>query len=210
MLTQAQLSGDAYDCYKDQPLCTTQLVVGQSGFAEMPTAAHLPLKQGGTYILQIHYDNRFGLDLSDEKPGIRVWVEPPSEKAVSLPGKLHFFRAHPDSIVIPPDPEQKEFEIQTLISSEATIAVLSETGAQAFSSLVHMHETGIRATVKLIRDGVHIRNVYESNGFDFALQTSKIDLWRLMPGDALVISCFYKPDPKRHIKGGWSSDDESK
>merc|ERR1712176_822544 len=81
-------------------------------------------------------------------------------------------------------------------------------GIQIAVSIVHMHLAGIRAKVQQIRDGVHIANVYESKGYDFNSQALKYNLWKLLPGDSLIISCFYRPDPLREIVGGWGSDDE--
>lgn len=155
-----------------------------------------------------HYDNPQGISLDGDTSGIHVWVDPPSIESTSKPGQITYLRANYESIHVPADPQQKEVELQFMISSAATKAIIPPGGVQIFGTVAHMHEAGVRATAKLIRDGIHISNVFESQGYDFALQTPHWDLWRLMPGDTIIMSCFYKPHIDRDIRGGYSTDDE--
>jgi len=204
--SEEQLSGKPFDCYSKMPSCDTQIVHGQNGIIDLPSASHLPLQGGGVYMLLIHIENPQELQLGKTRPGIRVWTEPLQVPATSQPGRLLRYSAHFDSINIPPGAEP--YEMSFMISAEATKAVLPEAGLQVAASTIHMHQAGIRANVQLIRDGVHVANVYETKGFDFAMQTPKYDLWKLLPGDALIVSCSFKPDMNRNILGGWGTDDE--
>jgi hypothetical protein len=42
----------------------------------------------------------------------------------------------------------------------------------------------------------------------FLINSRSNGLWRLLPGDALEISCFYRPDPNDDITGGWNTANE--
>ena len=117
-------------------------------------------------------------------------------------------RADHESIHIPADPEQNVVERSFQISSAATAAVLPPEGIQVFGARSHMHGAGVRAVAKLIRNGVHIKNVWYENRFDFALQNPVKNVWRMMPGDSIIVSCFYRPEPDRDIVGGLEFTDE--
>ena len=44
--------------------------------------------------------------------------------------------------------------------------------------------------------------------YDFDAEAPTWDLWKLLPGDTLIVTCSYRPLPDRDIVGGWSMNDE--
>ncbi|CAB9516868.1 Tyramine beta-hydroxylase [Seminavis robusta] len=201
--------GQPWDCMSQMPACDIVIsyAVG-TGLAELPSGVHLPLN-AGLIVLQVHYENPFRKPVVNDSSGLRLWIEPPSVDSTNT--KVAQLATHDglfESLRIPADPKQKEVTLQMLISAEATKEYLPEEGVQAFGSVLHMHTRGIRGKVSLIRNGTHIMDVYNHQAYDFERQTADFTRWTFLPGDALIISCTYRPLIDRDVVGGLNTDDE--
>lgn len=129
-------------------------------------------------------------------------------KSLTMPGQIILTNGQLDSIKIPADPEQKEFELQFQISSEATAAVIPKNGVQAFGASPHMHKRGVRSRFQQIRNGTHIQDVSNTLSYDFNMQSPSWKRWHLMPGDSLILTCTYLPLADGDVVGGFSADNE--
>ena len=191
--------------------CERHFTQAGSGITETPASVHIPLRQG-RYVLMVHYDNSDGVDIEDDSVGLRLWVEPPmvvASSPLTNPGQVHHMYGQHNTIYIPADPQRRKLSLSFEISSDATRAMVPTEGVQVFSSHVHMNKVaGYQAQVKLIRNGVHIANVVQYDMYDFDAVAPTWNLWKLLPGDTLIITCTYRPLPDRDVVGGWSMDDE--
>lgn len=209
-------NGKMFDCSKHHPGCAGVLGIAKSGFAEVPHGVRLPLQSGQTYILEVHYDNVYQESITQDTSGIRLWAAQTSSSfsnstssfVQTTPGRVLSVGALYASIYIPRDPKERVVEHSFMISSAATMAAVPPGGVQVFGTLVHMHYQGVRGRIKLIRNGVHVANVYERDHFDFNMQTIQNKPWKLLPGDTLIASCFYRGHAERDTHGGTRADDE--
>lgn len=203
------IDGTVWDCVSEMPPCDVVAAFGRgTGIMETPAGLHFPL-DAGVHVLLVHYENPYGQVVENETSGMRLWVEPPAINATDTkPAQVASHDPLFESLVIPADPEQKEITLQYLISAEATKATLPPGGVQAFGSVLHMHSLGIRGNVKLIRNGTHVMDVYNHKSYDFDRQTPEYTRWRLLPGDALIVSCVFKPLVDRTVVGGYKTTDE--
>ncbi|CAB9516869.1 DBH-like monooxygenase protein 2 homolog [Seminavis robusta] len=205
----SHMDGQPWDCLNNVPACDIIFgyAVGQR-LVEGPPGLHADLN-AGIHVLLVHYENPFGKPIVNESTGFRLWIQPPSlDSAGTQPGQIASHGGLFQSLVIPADPIQKEVTLQLLISAEATKEFLPRGGVQAMGSLLHMHKLGTRGRVSLIRNGTHIMDVYNHKSYDYARQSADSTRWRFLPGDALIISCTYRPLVDRDVVGGYSVDDE--
>ena len=174
---------------------------------QTPNAVHIPFRKG-VYVLTVHYENTRGRNVENDRAGLRLWIEPPSLESSTTPGQVLQMYGQHESIHIPASDDPQDYELEYQISAEATRAVLPPDGVQIFTTHAHMHETAQKARVKLIRDGVHVRDVLKTWGHDFNMEAPVWGFWKLLPGDALIVTCTYRPLPDRDVVGGWSTKDE--
>ncbi|CAB9520124.1 DBH-like monooxygenase protein [Seminavis robusta] len=203
----SNVEGQAYSCEDEMPLCPLVIGNAKAPLIQFPPGVHVPLDPS-TYILQVHYENTAGMPIVDDRAGVRVWAEPPSLPSRSKPAKNVGHGAFLNTIHIPADPEQKEYAIHFQIPAEATQALLPAGGVDVFSAMLHMHKKGVRGRLQLIRDGVHVMDVFDTLSFDFNSQQPKLKMWKYLPGDALIITCIYEPHKDKPIYGGQSDNDE--
>ncbi|CAB9501910.1 DBH-like monooxygenase protein 2 [Seminavis robusta] len=205
----SHMDGEPWDCISNMPACDVMIsnAVG-TRLMEGPPGLHADLN-AGVHVLLVHYENPFGKPIVNDTTGFRLWIQPPSlDSGSTQPGTMASHLGLYESLVIPADPQQKEITLQYLISGEATKEHLPQGGVQAIGSLLHMHKLGVRGRVSLIRNGTHIMDVYNHKSYDFNRQTADFTRWRYLPGDALIISCTYRPLVDRDVVGGNSVDDE--
>ncbi|CAB9517528.1 Tyramine beta-hydroxylase [Seminavis robusta] len=200
--------GTPWDCFDKMPRCGIKASYAKgTGKNTVPSGLHFELPKG-KYILQVHYENPFHKPIVNDRTGMRVWVQPPALMTrTSSAGLLQFDALH-DSIHIPQDPEQKELTFQFQISADATREYVPDGGVLVFGSLFHMHLLGSRGRVELIRDGERIQTVYRSMSYDYDRQVPDWNRWRLMPGDAVVITCTFTPLKDQDVHGGFRTLDE--
>lgn len=93
------------------------------------------------------------------------------------------------------DPFPEGQSVQVTIPGDATQAFLPLQGLQVSAVIPHMHKAGLNARLKLIRDGVHIMDVFKTISFDFDNQVPIYKQWKFLPGDSLLLTCNYKAAP---------------
>jgi len=198
-------SGKPFDCINGLPNVPIMSVVHGLGQTQTPPNVELTLQQG-YHILEVHYENT--IPVEREYPGIRIWAQPTHIKSTSIAGHIAFHNGEFDSIFIPADPEEKEVSLGFLVSAEYTQALLPDGGVQIFANFVHMHRQGVRGKVQVIRDGINILDPVDNTAYDFDTQSPNYKPWRLLPGDAMIVTCVYKAHPTRNIVGGPAAHDE--
>lgn len=189
------------------PACDATFNHAKSGLIQAPPGTSVKMHPG-TFVLQVHYDNTYHVPIENDKSGIRFWVLPKEQAALTESGNIVNHVGQLSSIRIPADPLQREYPLQFMISSEATKATLPETGIQVFGVSLHMHKAGLRGRLQLIRNGENILDVYDYRSYDFDLQAPNLKRWRMLPGDAMVVTCIFKPNKYTDIVGGLRTEDE--
>ena len=214
VLSEAQQNGEVWDCDTEMPACDVAAAYNRGPrHLVIPSGIHFPLETG-TFIHQVHYENPYGKPISSDQSGFRFLLEPSSNNSTNAlssqtqPAMIAFHEGMVESLDIPADPLQREITLQFLISAEATKDILPPGGVQVFAGAIHMHKLGVRGRVELIRNGNHIMDVYNTHSFDFDRQAPDFSYWRFLPGDALIISCTYKPLKDRNVHGGTRTADE--
>lgn len=200
--------GTKWNCFDEMPKCgiKASYAIG-TGRNSVPSGLHFDLPQG-LYILQVHYENPFHRIVENDRTGMRLWVQPPAVSSSTNSAGLIQFDALHDSIHIPKDPLQKEVVYQFQISSTATREFLPSQGILFFGSLFHMHNLGAWGKVEVVRDGSRVATVYKSMSYDYDRQVVSWNRWKLLPGDAVIVTCAYKPLPDKDVFGGFGTKDE--
>ncbi|KAL7536966.1 hypothetical protein ACHAXR_008856, partial [Thalassiosira sp. AJA248-18] len=201
------MDGQPFDCYKDMPACDATFNHAKSGLIQSPPGTSVKMHPG-VFVLQVHYDNTYQVPIKNDSSGIRFWVLPDEQAKMTQSGNIVNHVGQLASIRIPADPLQRDFPLQMMISSEATRATLPETGIQVFGVSLHMHKAGLRGRLQLIRDGENILDVYDYRSYDFNMQAPNLKRWRILPGDAMVVTCIFKPNKDTDIVGGLRTEDE--
>ncbi|CAB9520125.1 DBH-like monooxygenase protein 1 (Partial), partial [Seminavis robusta] len=156
------IEGQAFDCGEGVPsYCHVSFAATRALLIEPPPGAHIPLEPGN-YILRVHYDNAAGSPVDADRTGLRVWTEPPTMQSRTKPANLVYHGGIKSTIQIPADPEQKDYAVHFQISGEASKAVLPPTGVHVFLSQLHMHSSGLHGRLQLVRNGVHIMDVFDT------------------------------------------------
>ena len=197
---------ETYECLGAPP-CKTEVVLVRGAISTLPGAASAKSK-AGRYILQVRYDNRRGVPITNDCSGIRTWVEPPLIPSQTKPVSVFGLLSHLPSIRIPADLEENDYSIQFMIPGDATREYVPPEGLQVIGAVPHMHEAGLRAQLQLIRDGIHILDVFNTMSYDYDRQVLNFNRWKLLPGDSLLMTCTYKPHPEHDIRGGSTTEDE--
>jgi len=189
------------------PACDATFNHAKSGLIQAPPGTSVKMHPG-VFVLQVHYDNTYHVPIENDKSGIRFWVLPHDQAKLTGSGNIVNHVGQLASIRIPADPLQRDYPLQFMISSEATRATLPETGIQVFGVSLHMHKAGIRGRLQLIRNGENILDVYDYRSYDFDLQAPNLKRWRMLPGDAMVVTCIFRPNKFTDIIGGLRTEDE--
>ncbi|CAB9504750.1 DBH-like monooxygenase protein [Seminavis robusta] len=205
--SESIVEGQLFECQHEMPPCPVVLGIATSPRAKGPPGLHIPLDPG-TYILQVHYENAAQAPIVDDRAGLRLWAEPPSLPTSTNPSSLVSLEAYLDTIHIPADLEQKEYAVHYQISAEASKATLPRSGVQVFTNLLHMHDRGLRGQLQLIRDGVHVQDIINTISFDKKSPQPNFRMWKYLPGDALVMTCVYKPQKEVDTYGGIAATSE--
>ena len=203
----AVLDGQSFDCLNDMPGCDSIFNHAKSGLIQVPAGTHVGI-DAGIVLMMVHYDNVHHIPIQNDRSGIRFWVLPDSQQNETTPGQIVNHNGMVETIRIPADPLQREYDLEFMISSAATRAVLPPEGVQVFGAGMHMHNAGIRARLQHIRNGKHIEDIYDTRSFDYERQAPTLKRWRLLPGDALIMTCTYRPHPEKDIIGGLGANDE--
>lgn len=164
---------------------------GEYGFA-------LPLNVGATYgpnvaqsfRLQIHYDNPSLIADAVDNSGVRFYFSKQPRKHAMGVLQLGDPFVGLEGQTVGAGWNKHDF---TCSGSCATMA-LGEEPVTVIREFLHMHQAGVRASNKQIRDGRIVRSS-AIDYFSFAQQGNQAvqqDPFQIFPGDEFKTSCFYK------------------
>jgi hypothetical protein len=91
-------------------------------------------------------------------------------------------------------------------ASDCSTTTLGSESVTVIGESLHMHQTGVRMTNELIRNG-EVANVGYVDVFEFKQQGSfavQQDQYKILPGDAFRTTCYYR----NGTKFGYSSQEE--
>lgn len=101
------------------------------------------------------------------------------------------------SIKTAADLDGNDYSVQFIIPGEATKEYIPSDGLQVFAVVPHMHKMGVHSRLQLIRNGIHILDVFKTLSFDFDKQVPIFKQWKLLPGDSLLMTCTYGANPEQ-------------
>ncbi|CAB3368735.1 Hypothetical predicted protein [Cloeon dipterum] len=177
---------------------------------DYPEEAGLPI--GGPdfnpyVMLEVHYNNpELKSDWIDSS-GIKLLVTPTLRPLDA--GVMELGLEYIDKMAIPPS--QPSFLLSGYCISECTAVSLDQEGIVIFASQLHTHLTGTRVETRHIRDGREQPLLNQDRHYSTHFQEiRKLKRpVRVLPGDALVTTCFYNTEDRTNITlGGFSISDE--
>ena len=98
-----------------------------------------------------------------------------------------------------------------LCASDCTEAGLPSEGVQVFASMLHAHTNGIALQLRHVRDGVELEPIDTNWNYDFDYQNlvSVSDGIEILPGDDLILDCYYNTsDQDDTVFAGESTNEE--
>jgi Copper type II ascorbate-dependent monooxygenase, C-terminal domain/Copper type II ascorbate-dependent monooxygenase, N-terminal domain len=176
----------------------------------LPSDLGLPLGPADfgvrSFILQIHYDNPDLLEGVLDSSGVRIYFVNQSR-----PISAGFVEMGDPGVALYDQPvgggvREHSFECGAGCSSLA----LPDSGVTVLRSYLHMHRTGIQASIELIRNGTTIRKA-TAEFFDFAQQGAQLvqaEPFTVLPGDEFRVRCYYRNPPNSTVIFGDASSDE--
>ncbi|XP_021938401.1 dopamine beta-hydroxylase [Zootermopsis nevadensis] len=175
-----------------------------------PEEAGLPI--GGSdfnpYImLEIHYNNPEKRTDWVDSSGIRMYLTPTLRRFDG--GVIELGLEYTDKMAIPP--HQPAFVLSGYCITECTAVAVPQEGIVIFGSQLHTHLTGIRVFTRHIRDGRELPELNRDNHYSTHFQEirSLKRQIKILPGDALITSCWYKTTDRNNITlGGFAISEE--
>ncbi|XP_039288853.1 dopamine beta-hydroxylase [Nilaparvata lugens] len=175
-----------------------------------PPEAGLPI--GGSdfnrfVMLEVHYNNPQMKDDWVDSSGVRVHVtdELRDHDAAVIELGLEYI----DKMAIPP--RQQAFTLSGYCITECTGISLPAEGIVIFGSQLHTHLAGVRVLTKHVRDGKELKELNRDNHYSTHFQEIRVLKERtiLLPGDALITTCWYNTEDRPNITvGGFAISDE--
>nr|CAD7578455.1 unnamed protein product [Timema californicum] len=175
-----------------------------------PEEAGLPI--GGpdfnSYVmLEIHYNNPEKRSDWVDSTGVRLYISPTLRKYDG--GVIELGLEYTDKMAIPP--HQPQFTLTGYCISECTAVGIPPEGIVIFGSQLHTHLTGIRVFTRHIRDGRELPELNRDNHYSTHFQEIRLlkREVRVLPGDALITTCWYQTTERTNITmGGYAISDE--
>nr|CAD7435261.1 unnamed protein product [Timema monikensis] len=175
-----------------------------------PEEAGLPI--GGpdfnSYVmLEIHYNNPEKKSDWVDSTGVRLYISPTLRKYDG--GVIELGLEYTDKMAIPP--HQPQFTLTGYCISECTAVGIPPEGIVIFGSQLHTHLTGIRVFTRHIRDGRELPELNRDNHYSTHFQEIRLlkREVRVLPGDALITTCWYQTTERTNITmGGYAISDE--
>nr|CAD7448509.1 unnamed protein product [Timema bartmani] len=175
-----------------------------------PEEAGLPI--GGPdfnpyVMLEIHYNNPEKRSDWVDSTGVRLHISPTLRKYDG--GVIELGLEYTDKMAIPP--HQPQFTLTGYCISECTAVGIPPEGIVIFGSQLHTHLTGIRVFTRHIRDGRELPELNRDNHYSTHFQEIRLlkREVRVLPGDALITTCWYQTTGRTNITmGGYAISDE--
>jgi len=202
-----------YKTYND---CDTQievwrelLAVWAPGYKSVwyPQGVGLSITSQFSFMLEIHYDNKYQLKNRLDSSGFRLYTT--TEKNV-VQHEVGVFQIGDPLVRNMGMPVGPGLTKHTFACPSDCTETLFETPVTVFGEFFHMHQTGIMAQNKRINsDGIIKQNTvveyfdFSQRGFHEVQQEPFV----LKPGDAFETSCFYNSTTNSAIFGAGSTDE---
>lgn len=207
-----QYNGDCNDMPPEGKVCSKVIslwAMGASTFT-YPSEAGLPV--GGDdynpYIrLEVHYNNPDLQAGVKDSSGMRIKVS--SELRKYDAGVMELGLEYTDKMAIPYG--QTAFPLSGYCISECTQVSLPDGGINIFGSQLHTHLRGVRVITRHFRKDEELREVNRDDYYSHHFQEMRILRYKpkVLPGDALVTTCYYNTTGYDNTTlGGFSISDE--
>ncbi|XP_069676915.1 tyramine beta-hydroxylase [Periplaneta americana] len=175
-----------------------------------PEEAGLPI--GGLdfnpyVMLEVHYNNPERRADWVDSSGVRLYLTPTLRLFDG--GVMELGLEYTEKMAIPP--KQPAFVLSGYCITECTAVAVPTEGILIFGSQLHTHLTGIRVFTRHIRDGRELPELNRDNHYSPHFQEIRPlkRQVRLLPGDALITTCWYKTTDRDNITlGGFAISDE--
>ncbi|KAG8233749.1 hypothetical protein J437_LFUL003819 [Ladona fulva] len=142
-----------------------------------------------------------------DSSGVRLYISPKLRQYDG--GVMELGLEYTDKMAIPP--HQAEFELSGHCISECTAVAVPPDGIVVFASQLHTHLTGVRVLTRHFRDGRELPELNRDDHYSTHFQEIRLLKRRVtvLPGDALLTSCWYNSEDRDNITlGGFSISDE--
>ncbi|XP_071450350.1 dopamine beta-hydroxylase [Hetaerina americana] len=158
-------------------------------------------------MLEVHYNNPELRDDWVDSSGVRLYVSPKLRRFDG--GVLELGLEYTDKMAIPP--HQVEFPLSGHCISECTAVAVPPEGIVVFASQLHTHLTGVRVVTRHVRDGRELPEMNRDDHYSTHFQEIRMlkRRVRVLPGDALLTTCWYTTTDRHNVTlGGFSISDE--
>ncbi|XP_063221967.1 tyramine beta-hydroxylase [Bacillus rossius redtenbacheri] len=175
-----------------------------------PEEAGLPI--GGPdfnpyVMLEIHYNNPEKKSDWVDSSGVRLHISPRLRAFDG--GVLELGLEYSDKMAVPPG--QRDFPLSGYCISECTAVGIPPEGIVVFGSQLHTHLTGSRVFTRHFRDGTELPELNRDDHYSTHFQEIRLlkRPVRVLPGDALVTTCWYRTQDRSNVTlGGFSISEE--
>lgn len=207
-----EYNGDCTEMPEAAQVCKRVIslwAMGASVFTYPPEAG-LPIggRDYNPFIrIEVHFNNPELLEGGRDSSGMRIrFVETLRKNDAQV---MELGLEYTDKMAIPPG--QVGFPLSGYCIPECTGIALPKNGITVFGSQLHAHLRGVRILTRHLRDGRELRELnrddYYSHHFQEIRQLRRKP--RVLPGDALVTTCYYDTQGyKNATLGGFSIQDE--
>ncbi|XP_050714988.1 uncharacterized protein LOC126997820 [Eriocheir sinensis] len=199
-------SWEGTQCYSaNMPLswkqCKSPIVVWAiGGDGEMfPDHAGFPIGEEhgvATYfMMEMHYDNPNLRQGVVDSSGVRIYYTENLREYDA--GNLIIGHRVSPFLIIPPG--QPTFMSAGFCDSTCTQQAFPKGGVRLFQGLLHTHLLGVSLVLRQIRDGQELPTVMKDMNYDFNYQSARVlkQEVTVLPGDTLIMECYYDSSAKR-------------
>nr|CAG4643806.1 EOG090X0318 [Lepidurus arcticus] len=158
-------------------------------------------------MLEVHYNNPAKKDNWEDSSGIRLWHTTKLRRFDA--GVMELGLEYSDKMAIPP--QQAEFTLTGSCVPECTAVGIPDGGITVFGSQLHTHLLGTRVVTRHFRNGQELRELNRDNHYSTHFQEIRLlpKPVQVMPGDALLTTCWYDSMKYNNVTlGGFSISDE--
>ncbi|XP_050714984.1 uncharacterized protein LOC126997815 [Eriocheir sinensis] len=141
------------------------------------------------YMMEMHYNNPNLRQGVVDSSGIRIFY---TENLRDYDAGM-FMLGHKVSAFHLIPPGQPRFMTGSFCDSSCTQQELPEKGVKVFEGILHSHLMGTSMVLRHIRDGQELPVIMKDMHYDFKYQSSRVlqEEVTVLPGDALIIECYY-------------------
>jgi hypothetical protein len=144
---------------------------------------------GATYFMfEVHYDNPEEREFVDNS-GIRVYytdeVRENDMGSLWVGSRFSVFQFLP--------PGASEYHTYGGCTSECTAKTIPPQGISVTHVVLHLHQTGRKAFLRHLRNGVELEPIAVDNNYDYNYQQARPvhPERKILPGDTLLMDCQY-------------------